>query len=679
MRRLLKFLLVLVVAAAVGMAVFLLTFDVNRYKGELTALLARQTGRSVAVNGDIGFAFSLVPTVAVEEVRLGNAAWGEAADLAAIERVEARVALKPLLDRRIEIRSIAVHGATLNLERNAEGEGNWSLRPAGSAAQNSRTTPPVFSDLAVDRIVVEKSTIGYRDSRGAHELAIDTFTADGSAPSSPVSLQLRGTWLGHPVTLDGSVGALHTLAANGNWPLDLSGSIAELKFTVKGNIERPLDEPSVSVAVAVSAPTLRDAGKLAAMELPALSPFSLTATLTTDQQRYELRDLEAQAGRSDVTGTVTVNRATTTPGFAGELNAVLVDLTEMLPPPAEQRGRMFSTEALFPATLPKVNGRLALRAAEVRTHKMNLAHTTGDVSLNEGELQVSALHAQAAGGDIDGGFVLRSQAKTPQVKFDLRGKGILPAQLPQFKGKRLTGAPTDFTFAIEGRGASIAEVMGSGSGRILVKMGAGRIPNNLATADLLFDAVHLLNPLAATDPTTAIECVVLNLGVKNGVASTQNGIAVRTAKLTVLGGGVVDLKTERIDIGVQPKPREGTGLNVVSLSGDLVRVGGTLSDPHPVADAEGVAGAGLKLGAAVATGGLSLLAEGLYDRATAEEDVCAIALGGASRSQPSRSAAVQAEPQKEKSVIEKTTDTTREVVKDTGEAVQGVFRKIFDR
>jgi len=84
-----------------------------------------------------------------------------------------------------------------------------------------------------------------------------------------------------------------------------------------------------------------------------------------------------------------------------------------------------------------------------------------------------------------------------------------------------------------------------------------------------------------------------------------------------------------LDIGVNPKPREGIGLNLAGFA-DFVRVGGTLSEPTPTTDATGLATAGAKIGAAVVTGGLSLVAEGLLDRSAGDVDVCAIASGDAS-------------------------------------------------
>ena len=174
--------------------------------------------------------------------------------------------------------------------------------------------------------------------------------------------------------------------------------------------------------------------------------------------------------------------------------------------------------------------------------------------------------------------------------------------------------------------------MGSADGHIRIDIAGLEISNQpagIVDADLFMKAFDILNPLSKSDGRTVIECAVVNFPVKGGIMSSKTGIGVSTHKLNILGGGTVDFKTEKIDIGVNPKPRECIGLSLSSLS-EFVRLSGTLANPSPTTDAKGAAAVGLKVGAAFATGGLSLLAEGVFDRVGADTDVCAIARGDAS-------------------------------------------------
>ncbi len=676
MKRALKVLSVLCVVAIGALAAFLLTFDVNRYKAELDAFVERQTGRRFEVAGEIRFVPSLLPTLAVEDVALGNAPWAPDADFLRVQRAEAQVALMPLLKRRIEVRRIDLHGLALDLRTGANGERNWIMTRAGGGEQ--RILSAALRDLAIDQVSIADSVVRYRAAGGApvHELAIRRLHARADSPQSPVTVDLEGRYLAHPVTARGTLGSWSALAAGGAVTVDLGGEIGAVAYRIGGELPRAVG--TRPLAIGLQARDLAEVGQLLGREWPPLSPASLTARLSRQGERYLLDAIDAKAGRSALSGSLTVALNGAGPDLSGAMHAPLIDLTEVAPPPAERGGRVLPSAAIFIDRLPPGSARIGLDAATVSLHKLDLADVSATVTVGDGVLRVEPLRAGVAGGGVDGAVTITptlapapvppAAAAAPVVRLDLRGAGILPGRLPQFQDKRISGAPVDFSLDIDGRGRSLAEVMGSGNGRVLVRVGPGTVPSHLGSADLLFDTLRLLNPLSARGAHTRIECAVFNFGVREGLASSREGVALRTDQLTVLGGGLVDLKTEGLDIGVQPKPRSGSGLNVASLGGDLVRIGGTLSDPKPAADAEAVAGVGLKVGAAMATGGLSLVAEGLFDRATADEDVCAIALRGGTRA---------AAP--ERTTIDKAADSTKQAVRKTGEAVQGALKKLFGR
>lgn len=70
---------------------------------------------------------------------------------------------------------------------------------------------------------------------------------------------------------------------------------------------------------------------------------------------------------------------------------------------------------------------------------------------------------------------------------------------------------------------------------------------------------------------------------------------------------------------LRTKTREGLGVSLGGVAHSFLKVGGTLSDASMGLDA---AGSVTTTGTAVATGGLSVLANGLWDRVSAEADIC---------------------------------------------------------
>ena len=167
------------------------------------------------------------------------------------------------------------------------------------------------------------------------------------------------------------------------------------------------------------------------------------------------------------------------------------------------------------------------------------------------------------------------------------------------------------------------------NGKAIAKVAESQIADgtlDILGADFVTELVNLLNPFKKEKAGTELVCAVVNFNIRDGIAKADKGIAVRTGKMNIVGDGTINLKSEKIDIGITPEARTGIGVSMTDLVG-LVRVGGTLAEPSALVDKAAVLGAGLSTGAAVATGGLSVVAEGLVDRATADADPCQTALG----------------------------------------------------
>ena len=100
---------------------------------------------------------------------------------------------------------------------------------------------------------------------------------------------------------------------------------------------------------------------------------------------------------------------------------------------------------------------------------------------------------------------------------------------------------------------------------------------------------------------------------------TLDPAALQTTKVTILGDGTIDFKTEKLRLDWITKPRKGIGISASMFTNPYIRLGGTLANPHiEMKPAQAVASTGL----AVATMGVSLVAKGMADRITAEKKVC---------------------------------------------------------
>ncbi|MGH8119204.1 MAG: AsmA family protein, partial [Gammaproteobacteria bacterium] len=344
-------------------------------------------------------------------------------------------------------------------------------------------------------------------------------------------------------------------------------------------------------------------------------------------------------------------------------------------PAAQQpkKTKVFSSDPLPLEGLQAADINISLKAKQIKTADLSLENVNLALSLVNGKLAINPLTANTGGGTLAMQMNLGAgSGKTAALDTSIDIKNFEPSTLPDFKDE-ISGGKTDVTLKGRGTGNSVAAIMAGLNGSLLMKMGPGILKSskaNAATTDMLVSTYQLLYPGAKGSKDTEIQCGVVNFNIKDGIASTDKGIAFATNKMNIIGSGVVDLKTEKLDIGINPQAREGVGISAAQLA-ELVRVGGTLAEPKAVPDTMAALKTAASVGTAVATGGLSLIVGGLSDKSEADPDPCATALGV----KPKATATTTQKEQPPKSTTEKTVDT----VKDTGSAIGDKLKGLFGK
>jgi AsmA protein len=106
--------------------------------------------------------------------------------------------------------------------------------------------------------------------------------------------------------------------------------------------------------------------------------------------------------------------------------------------------------------------------------------------------------------------------------------------------------------------------MASGAnGRVVVTQGPGKLPSGvigLIGGDLLRELTGKLNPFAAQDAYTQLECTVVRADIVDGQV-TVNPMLMQSAKVTIVAGGKIDLGTEALRFDFNTRPRTGVGIS----------------------------------------------------------------------------------------------------------------------
>jgi uncharacterized protein involved in outer membrane biogenesis len=231
----------------------------------------------------------------------------------------------------------------------------------------------------------------------------------------------------------------------------------------------------------------------------------------------------------------------------------------------------------------------------------------------------------------------------------------------------------DVDIDVRGSGGSVAEVMAGLNGKTSVVMGKGMIDNKylgLLGKDLTSSVFRLINPGADEKDQTEINCMVVRLDITDGMARTT-ALVLDTAKMSVIGKGTINLKTEGLDLSIKPVPKKEVipvGLNLGELAKPF-KLGGTLANPSLKVDPKQTA---IAIGKAI--GGMTLfgpvgIASALVSREAGEENPCLAAIEAAKKG------TMAPEEEKPEGAVEKTTEDLKKGLEDVGEGLKKLFGK----
>ena len=117
-----------------------------------------------------------------------------------------------------------------------------------------------------------------------------------------------------------------------------------------------------------------------------------------------------------------------------------------------------------------------------------------------------------------------------------------------------------------------------------------------------------------------LECFAARLPFSNGRASGAV-VGARSEVSQLITSGQVDMKRQSVDLRGRVRARHGVSVGLAALTGDI-SISGPLRKPKMALDPAGTPSALARLGAAVVTGGLSLVATAAWDAANPGADPC---------------------------------------------------------
>ena len=516
------------------------------------------------------------------------------------------------------------------LIRNAGGELKIASADIAPAADKGARVGSVALDGLSVRVVPDKgvqlqTALAYSDQ--AYQIRLsggslaDLF--EGAKSWDRLKLSAKGKSAGRPVEIAGELGPWSAGQGTGGLEMDLSLQHGGLKVGLKGILAHFDSLQGSRFVIKASAPSLDRLTPWLGVGMPKSAPFTFSAKAVGAKHDLDLKELKLTAGESDISGKMRIPLAK-----GGRIEAVLESRALDLKPFLVRSGQGAADsspimEWELPAdALQGLDGSLRYKVERLKTDDMATMKAIGlDATLDKGHLKFTL---SAAGERMTADVDLRPTGEHWRLALTHKGKLILGSFIDHNQPVvERSWPPVETELTLQASGRSIGSMLDSADGKFLMVLGPGRLNKQLALdlplGDVLFTLLNTISPSGKSEQRGELECAVMQLDIAKGIATSSKGLALRTERMNVIGGGALKLSSGEIDLRFKTAQRKGLGIGLLGIADRLVRLTGTVEEPAVALNVGGALGYGA---AAWASGGLTVVYDTLFSRLTAFSNPC---------------------------------------------------------
>jgi len=562
-----------IILIAIGVWYAASTVDPVRLTKLLSSSVKTATGRDLKITGPVSLSFFPVISVSAEGVSLSNASWASDSDMLTLKRIDLNIKTLPLLSKRIEVGSVKLAGLELFLQKNGAGKANWDFSTDASggpsAANNDAGRSPVSDNLiSVDSISIADAYIQYQDpSNAISSYQIRRLSLAESGDKTVVFLAIK--LQEQALELSGKTGSLSRLLKQWNvsstqFPLDLNLTMNGKSMMIKGEVIKNQKT------------------------LPAIN-------LTLNSKVFDWPVLGASPNHPLL-------------AVSGAKSAVVLHQAQK-----PQPKYLFSNESIPFDLLPQAKGEIIMNIGELNLPKRKpIENLQATLQLNGNVIDIPNLRFEMGKGSADLQIKLSGlDTSTPVLAAkgatkDFTLESLLARLDP---GSKVSGGSMKMAIDVKTSGSSLHQMASNSNGKIQLSINQARMGTNFLNdaGDFVVTLLDSMNPLRKKTSETVLECAVAYLPINNGQINIAKSVGIETDRLDAALAGSINLKTEAINLTIDPKEKSGitTGLDLTGM----VKMGGTLADPKVGINQAGVVNSAVSIGLGFLTGGASILAE----------------------------------------------------------------------
>jgi uncharacterized protein involved in outer membrane biogenesis len=544
---------------------------------QLTKLLSSSiktaTGRDLKITGPVSLSFFPGISVSAESLSLSNASWASDSDMLTLKRIDLKIKTLPLLSKRIEFGSVRLAGLELFLQKSVAGKANWDFSADASSgtpvANNNAGNSPVSDNLiSMDSVSITDARIQYQDpSNTISNYQIGRLSLSDGGNKTVISLNMK--LQEQALELSGKTGSLSKLfkewnVSSSQFPLDLNLTMNGKSMTIKGEVSKTPKTPP-------------------------------TINLTLNSKTFDWPALGVSPNHPP--------RA-----VSGTMSAVVLHQTQK-----SQAKYLFNNESISFNLLPQAKGEIVISIGELNLPKRKpIENLQASLQLNGKVIDIPILRFEVGKGSADLQLKL-SELDTPSPVLTAKGvtkdftlESLLARLDPSSK---VSGGSMKMAFDVKTSGSNLHQMASNSNGKIQLSIDQARMGTNFLNdaGDFVVTLLDSMNPLRKKTSETVLECAVAYLPINNGEINIAKSVGIETDRLSVALAGSINLKTEAINLTIDPQEKSGitTGLDLTGM----IKMGGTLLNPKAGINQAGVVNSAVSIGLGFLTGGASILAE----------------------------------------------------------------------
>ena len=383
--------------------------------------------------------------------------------------------------------------------------------------------------------------------------------------------------------------------------LVLVGEMPGARLDIRGSVGRILDLHDVDLMIQAGTDDLSSLIRYVNFRLPVSEPFEVTGRLRGTVPELTFDDFTIQSGRSLVNGSVSVHMLDRT-FVEGSLSSGVIDLTPWLIAARDDAqdkatspsDRVFSAEPIDLSFLDHFDARMTLDNLELWSSADNAHVEQATVALVAGSLSVEPLRMTRDDAMFSVHFLLDRKA-APRYELEMTAENVnLATFLRDVRAREFYEGRFDLALDLESGGDSPRELAANLNGTGAAFVSEARVPQ-VSTVLRSIDIIFELLPWVKRQEDITVDCAISQVEVEQGIVNV-NLLYLDAAQVTMVGGGRIDLREEKLDLRFAPRPKKRRFL----AHNIDITMRGSLADPT-------IATAGATKAAATAYGKYALI------------------------------------------------------------------------